>query len=367
MVRQQGGCEGGIDCLRLLQGIHHRGVEIAHRHVPITRERLRYCTQLLQTTVVAGNLRSTSHLVVGRWFDDHNGGGWQRDAKLVEKTAVAGAIGVNVFGVVDAVEAVVHAEHDGYERWSERQHIAANTLCSRTARTAGNCVSTDSGIVKLDMEAESGDDDVLEKPGVEPLGCNAVTVVDDPVAGAEMNFRSWCPGSKIDARQQKKKLRERYFETVHVVNRKGGFKMLSTAFWGQQKVGPEFDIVDMQGKNLFHCGCLKRFIFQGRTIMSSLPYQPQTYLAQLGLMLGSMICWGSWASTLKLTPGWPFALFYWDYVVGVLGGSIVFGLFLGGGTGFVSLLGASDLAHILLALAAGVIFNLANELLWRRL
>jgi glucose uptake protein len=97
--------------------------------------------------------------------------------------------------------------------------------------------------------------------------------------------------------------------------------------------------------------------------MSSLPYQPQTYLAQLGLMLGSMLCWGSWASTLKLTRGWPFALFYWDYVVGVLGSSIVFGWLLGGGAGFVGSLGASDGEHILLALAAGVIFNLANQLL----
>ncbi len=35
-------------------------------------------------------------------------------------------------------------------------------------------------------------------------------------------------------------------------------------------------------------------------------------------MLLSMVCWGSWANTIKLTPGWPIQLFYWDYVIGIL-------------------------------------------------
>jgi len=40
-------------------------------------------------------------------------------------------------------------------------------------------------------------------------------------------------------------------------------------------------------------------------------------------MLFSMLCWGSWANTMKLTPGYPFQLFYWDYIIGVLLGSVV--------------------------------------------
>ena len=48
-------------------------------------------------------------------------------------------------------------------------------------------------------------------------------------------------------------------------------------------------------------------------------------------MLLSMVCWGSWANTIKLTPGWPIQLFYWDYVVGILLGSLAWGVTLGGG------------------------------------
>ena len=34
------------------------------------------------------------------------------------------------------------------------------------------------------------------------------------------------------------------------------------------------------------------------------------------MMLLSMICWGSWANTQKLTGGWRFELFYWSNVKG---------------------------------------------------
>ena len=46
-------------------------------------------------------------------------------------------------------------------------------------------------------------------------------------------------------------------------------------------------------------------------------YQPETYGIALFFMLGSMLCWGSWANTMKLAPGFPFQLFYWDYVAGL--------------------------------------------------
>ena len=58
-------------------------------------------------------------------------------------------------------------------------------------------------------------------------------------------------------------------------------------------------------------------------------YQPETYGIALLLMLTSMVCWGSWANTMKLTPGWRFQLFYWDYVFGVLLMSVIWGITLG--------------------------------------
>ena len=64
-------------------------------------------------------------------------------------------------------------------------------------------------------------------------------------------------------------------------------------------------------------------------------FEPRTYAAQLALMITSMCCWGSWANALKLTPGWRFQAFYWDYVIGVLIASMAFGTMLGGGSAFL--------------------------------
>ena len=47
-------------------------------------------------------------------------------------------------------------------------------------------------------------------------------------------------------------------------------------------------------------------------------YQPEVYGVVLFFMIVSMLCWGSWANTLKLCPGFRFQLFYWDYVIGLI-------------------------------------------------
>ena len=92
-------------------------------------------------------------------------------------------------------------------------------------------------------------------------------------------------------------------------------------------------------------------------------YLPKSYTAQLWLMLISMFCWGSWANTVKMTADWRFQSFYWDYVIGVLLGSIVWGVGPGGGSSFLSSLSNSPRSAILLAILSGVVFNAANQLL----
>ena len=96
-------------------------------------------------------------------------------------------------------------------------------------------------------------------------------------------------------------------------------------------------------------------------------YQPQVYWISLLFMLASMLCWGSWANTMKLTPGYRFQLFYWDYVIGVIFGSFCWGLTLGnwggGSSSFVANISHADTHHILLAVSGGAVFNLANLLL----
>jgi glucose uptake protein len=96
-------------------------------------------------------------------------------------------------------------------------------------------------------------------------------------------------------------------------------------------------------------------------------YQPQTYAIALSFMIISMLCWGSWANTMKLCPTFRFQLFYWDYVLGLILGSLLWGLTLGtaghSGRPFLSDVSSLDLHHAGLALIGGIVFNVANLLL----
>jgi glucose uptake protein len=58
-------------------------------------------------------------------------------------------------------------------------------------------------------------------------------------------------------------------------------------------------------------------------------YQPQTYTIALSFMVISMLCWGSCANTIKLCPQFRFQLFYWDYAIGLILGTLLWGLTLG--------------------------------------
>ncbi|MFC6645378.1 GRP family sugar transporter [Granulicella cerasi] len=84
-------------------------------------------------------------------------------------------------------------------------------------------------------------------------------------------------------------------------------------------------------------------------------------------MFASMLCWGSWANMRKLTAGYPFSLFYWDYVIGIVVGSLLWGFTLGsiygGPAAFVANLHSTDTQHVVYALIGGIIFNVANLLL----
>ena len=96
-------------------------------------------------------------------------------------------------------------------------------------------------------------------------------------------------------------------------------------------------------------------------------YQPQTYTIALSFMVISMLCWGSWANTIKLCPQYRFQLFYWDYVLGLILGTLLWGATLGalGHTGrpFFTDVSSSSLHHIGPAVIGGIIFNVANLLL----
>ena len=96
-------------------------------------------------------------------------------------------------------------------------------------------------------------------------------------------------------------------------------------------------------------------------------YQPETYAIALSFMMVTMLCWGSWANTIKLCPGYRFQLFYWDYVIGLLGGALFWGATLGSlgttGRSFLADVSHVDATHLAFAVLSGVLFNVANLLL----
>ena len=94
---------------------------------------------------------------------------------------------------------------------------------------------------------------------------------------------------------------------------------------------------------------------------------PETYEFALFLMILTMFCWGSWANTIKLCPGYRFQLFYWDYAIGLLLATVVWGFTAGSlghaGPPFLDAVAHTSSHAILFALAGGVVFNVANLLL----
>jgi glucose uptake protein len=92
-----------------------------------------------------------------------------------------------------------------------------------------------------------------------------------------------------------------------------------------------------------------------------------SYPLAVTLCVLTMICWGSWANTLKMEPrSYPFSLFYWDQAIGYVGLALVIGLTFGsmgsGGRGLIEDLRQGSVNSYEWALLGGVVWNLANVL-----
>jgi len=95
---------------------------------------------------------------------------------------------------------------------------------------------------------------------------------------------------------------------------------------------------------------------------------PQSYSLAIILCVVTMLCWGSWGNTQKLSgKSWRFELFYWDYVLGIFLFSLLIGFTLGSngdnGRGFIDDIHQAEPGNVLNAMLGGVIFNAANILL----
>jgi glucose uptake protein len=94
----------------------------------------------------------------------------------------------------------------------------------------------------------------------------------------------------------------------------------------------------------------------------------QTGLA-IGVCLLAMLCWGSWSNGQKLATQAkvPITLFYRDYVLGIalltLVAVFTLGSFGQAGRPFLADVRQADWGKLGMALAAGIVFNLGNQLL----
>jgi glucose uptake protein len=96
-------------------------------------------------------------------------------------------------------------------------------------------------------------------------------------------------------------------------------------------------------------------------------YSPPNFMVALVMTAFSAVFWGSWANSYKGAKKYPFELFYWDYIVGVVLCSLVFALTLGShgssGESFIANVSAANRINIVYAMVGGFIFNIANLLL----
>ena len=95
---------------------------------------------------------------------------------------------------------------------------------------------------------------------------------------------------------------------------------------------------------------------------------PQSYSLAVLLCVVTMLCWGSWGNTQKLSgKTWRFELYYWDYVIGIVLFSLLLGFTLGStgenGRSFMADIAQAKGKNIFNSLLGGVIFNGSNILL----
>jgi glucose uptake protein len=97
-------------------------------------------------------------------------------------------------------------------------------------------------------------------------------------------------------------------------------------------------------------------------------YIVDSYTLAVTFCIITMLGWGSWANTLKMTPKkWEFPLYYWDYSIGLVLTTLLFGLTFGShgeaGRPFLTDLSQAGGNALGSAFLGGVIFNLSNLLI----
>jgi glucose uptake protein len=88
-----------------------------------------------------------------------------------------------------------------------------------------------------------------------------------------------------------------------------------------------------------------------------------------GLAVVNMVCWGSWANTLKGCKDWRFEAYYWDYALGIFLWALIFALTLGmtpsqlAPYNFFDVLTRASPEAYGWALFSGIVWNIGNVML----
>jgi glucose uptake protein len=94
---------------------------------------------------------------------------------------------------------------------------------------------------------------------------------------------------------------------------------------------------------------------------------PASHLFTIILLVLSLLCWGSWANTLKLTGKWRFELYCFDFAAGAFLIAVIAALTFGSlgwdGFSFLDDIRNSGKRQELFAFLGGAVFNLGNMLL----
>jgi len=96
-------------------------------------------------------------------------------------------------------------------------------------------------------------------------------------------------------------------------------------------------------------------------------YIVDSYALAVVFCVITMLGWGSWANTLKMSSKeWEFPLYYWDYSIGLVLTTLLFGFTFGSsgeeGRSFLADLQQADNTSLASAFIGGVVFNIANLL-----
>ena len=89
-----------------------------------------------------------------------------------------------------------------------------------------------------------------------------------------------------------------------------------------------------------------------------------------GMLMVTMIAWGSWTNTQKKTEDWRFEAYYWDYAWSIVVSTFILSFILGGvtptgwsQTQFIVSLATTSPQAITLALFSGIVWGIGNLLL----